>query len=107
MKCSTHIAALAAVVLGISSGLAFGFEKPYTAKPYETREMVAFEQQIKNTVAEMLPERTVKVELVAPDTKDGRVVYTITIGDNDGKSDGTGGSLGISKAQDESAADGY
>jgi hypothetical protein len=104
MKCSTHIAALAAVVMGISSGLAFGFEKPYTVKPHDTREMVAFEQQILKTAAEMLPERTVKVELVAPDTKDGRSVYTITIGDNDRKSDG---SLGISKAQDESAADGY
>jgi hypothetical protein len=106
MKRLTHIAAIAVIALGVSSGVALGVEKPYMApdadKVVVSGQTYTFEQQIKMKAAEMYPERSVKFERL--DGRDGRAVYKITIDGNDVKTDG---SLGISKAQDESAADGY
>lgn len=104
MKRSTHIAAIAAMALGIFSGVALGAEKPYKA-PDSGRVVVSepaytFEQLVRKTAAEMYPERSVKFEML--NEKDGRAIYKITI---DGNVTTTDGSLGISKAQDESAAD--
>lgn len=108
MKRSTHMAAIAAIALGLSSGVALGGERPYTVPESVqwvwSEQAYNFEQLMRKTAAEMFPKQSVRFNLVTLDTIDGRAVYTITIGDNDGKSDE---SLGISKAQDESNADGY
>jgi len=111
MKRSTHIAAIAAIALGLSSGVALGGERPYTDSPYrdsESGEWVvveqaySFEQLMRKTASEMFPKRSVRFESL--NTNDGRAIYKVTIGDNGSTPDG---SLGISKAQDESNADGY
>jgi len=106
MKRSTHIAAIAAIALGVSSGVALGGERPYTApesvKLVWSDQAYNFEQLMRKTAAEMFPKRAVKLESL--NTNDGRAIYKVTIGDNGSTPDG---SLGLSKAQDESNADGY
>ncbi len=108
MKRSTHIAAIAAIALGLSSGVALGGDRPYTAtesvKLVWSDQAYNFEQMMRKTAAEMFPKQSVRFDLETLDTNDGRAVYKVTIEDKGSKTDG---SLGISKAQDESNDDGF